>query len=111
MDRVVSSEPVALPVACTLDARDGARRMRQWEALSLKGRPSVRRDGHHLVVAYRAEPGVREELEALVAAERQCCSFVTWDVSHDADRVFVHVAADPARPDDVISIAALFGTR
>lgn len=85
--------------------------MRRWEALSLKGRLSARRDGHQLVVDYRVEPGIREELEALVAAERQCCSLVAWEVSHEADRVVVRVAADPARPDHLASIAASFGAR
>jgi hypothetical protein len=81
MDSLVDSEAVGLPVACTLGTGDGAQRMQRSEALSLKGRPSTRRCGHQLVVAYRAEPGVREELEALVAAERQCCSFVAWDAA------------------------------
>jgi hypothetical protein len=108
MDSLANSERFGLPVACTLGAGDGAHRMQRWEALSLKGRPSARRCGHQLVVAYRAEPGVREELEALVAAERQCCSFVAWDVSQKADRVVLRVAADPGRPDDVAGIAALF---
>ncbi|MGO9901133.1 MAG: hypothetical protein ACLP0J_15895, partial [Solirubrobacteraceae bacterium] len=69
MDSVAKPEPTGLPVACTLDTGDGARRIQRWEALSVKGRPSARRYGHQLVVAYRAEPGVREELEALAAAE------------------------------------------
>lgn len=46
--------------------------------------------------------------DALAAAERQC-SFVAWDVSQDEDHVVLHVTADPARPDDVAPIAALFG--
>jgi hypothetical protein len=109
MDGTAEPEPMGLPVACTLGAGDGAQRMQRWQALSVKGRPSARRCGHQLVVAYRAEPGVREELAALAAAERQCCSFVAWDVSQEADRVVLHVAADPGSPDDVAGIAALFG--
>jgi hypothetical protein len=49
-----------------------------------------------------------EELEALAAAERQCCSFVAWTVSRDDDSVVLNVAADPGRPDDIAAIAALF---
>ncbi|MGA2014411.1 MAG: hypothetical protein ABSH51_28325 [Solirubrobacteraceae bacterium] len=111
MDHTDGSEPVALPVACALGAGDGVRRMRRWEALSLKGHPSARRAGHRLEVAYRVEPGVREELEALVAAERQCCSFVDWELEHAGDRIIVRVASDPARADDVESVAALFCAR
>jgi hypothetical protein len=109
MDMVGTPEPAELPVACTLGDDDGAQRMHRWEALSAKGRPSARRSGQQLVVAYRPEPGVREELEALAAAERQCCSFVAWAVSQEVDRVVLHVTADPGSPDDVAAIAALFG--
>ena len=75
----------------------------------MKGRPSARRDGHRLVVAYRVQPGVRDELEALAAAERQSCSFAARSVSQEGDRVILSVATDPGRPDDVDRIAALFG--
>jgi hypothetical protein len=109
VDSVAQSEPIGLPVACTLGAGDGAQRMQRWEALSLRGRPSARRDGHRLVVAYRAEPGVRGELEALAGAERQCCSFAAWDVSQQGDQVILCVASDPGSPDDVAGIAVLFG--
>jgi hypothetical protein len=48
-------------------------------------------------------------LRELVAAERECCSFVTWTVSQEQDQVILRVAADPERPDDVVGIASLFG--
>lgn len=53
-------------------------------------------------------PGLGEELQALAAAERQCCSFAQWNVTHEEDYVVLHVAADPGRPDDIAAIAALF---
>jgi hypothetical protein len=62
MDSVAKRAPIELPVACTLVAPDGAQRMKQWKALQVKGRPSARRDGHQLIVACRAEPGVQWEL-------------------------------------------------
>lgn len=96
-----------LPLACTLSIGGGAARMRRWEALAVKGRPSAARSGHVLVVRYRPEPGIREELEALAAAERGCCSFVAWDVSQDQNHVILRVVADPDTPEDIASIAAL----
>jgi hypothetical protein len=47
-------------------------------------------------------------LEALAAAERQCCSFAEWKVTHEEDHVVLRVAAAPGRPDDIAAIAALF---
>ena len=109
IDTVGKSEPAGLPVACALGAADGAERRQRWEALSATGRPVARRCGHQLVVAYQPEPGVHEELQALAAAERVCCSFVAWDVRTEAEHVVLRVTADPGSPDDVAAIAALFG--
>jgi hypothetical protein len=109
MDCADGSEVAGLPIACTLGPGDGAARMQRWEALSARGHPSSRRSGHRLEVRYELEHGIREELEALAAAERQCCVFARWTVSQEDDHVVLHVAVDPGRPDDVAAIAALFG--
>ena len=107
MDSVESSGLARLPMACTLSAGDGAARLRRWEALSAKGRPCAVRSGHVLVVRYQPGPGISEELEALAAVERECCSFLAWAVIQDGDHVILRVAADPRTPEDVASIAAL----
>lgn len=109
MDTTEASGAASPPVACTLGPGDGIRRRRRWEALSSKGRPSAQRSGHRLVVRYQLQPGVQGELEALAAAERRCCSFVTWAVSKEDDLVVLNVVAAPERPDDIAAIAALFG--
>lgn len=97
------------PVACELGTNEGLSRMRRWEALGQTGHPRAHRSGRTLGVRYRSAPGVREELLALVAAERQCCSFVSWHVDQTGPDLVLHVTADPATPDDVAPIAALFG--
>ncbi|MDQ3677898.1 MAG: hypothetical protein M3401_14070 [Actinomycetota bacterium] len=109
MDTAGSATAAGLPLACTLSADDGKARMRRWQALAEVGHPSVRRSGHRLEVRYEPQPGVRDELEALAAAERQCCSFVGWEVSQDGRHPILHVTADPSAPDDVAPIAVLFG--
>jgi hypothetical protein len=101
-------EVVHLAVACKLGPEDDAVRMQRWEALSAKGRVSARRRRHLLEVRYQAEPGLREELQALAAAERQCCSFADWKVTQEKDHVVLQVRADPGRPDDIAVFAALF---
>ena len=109
MDTHGNAAGAKLPVACTLGPDDGRARMRRWQALAKKGRPSARRSDHRLEVRYQPEPGVRDELDALAAAERQCCAFVAWDVSQDGHYPVLYVTADPSAPDDVAPIAALFG--
>jgi hypothetical protein len=108
MESADRPEVVQLPIACTLGPDDGAARMQRWEALSAKARPSARRSGHLLEVRYRPEPGIHEELQALAAAERQCCSFADWKVTQEQDHVVLHIRADPAHPNDIAVLAHLF---
>ncbi len=109
MDSPGDAAPAEPPLACTLGPDDGPARMRRWQALAEKGHPRARRSGHRLEVRYQPEPGVFDELEALAAAERQCCGFVAWEVSQDGHHPVLHVSAKPSAPDEVAPIAALFG--
>ncbi len=82
-----------LPPACTLVATDGAARLARWRALS-DARLSVRRIPDQLVVRYRSQRGVQQELEALVAAECECCSFADWEVTGDSEHVLLRIRSD-----------------
>ena len=103
------SEGAHLPVACALGPEDGRARVHRWQSLAATASPRARRSGYRLEVGYAPDRGVREELESLAAAERQCCSFVSWEVRLDEGHPTLHVTADPRRPDDIAPIAALFG--
>jgi hypothetical protein len=98
-----------LPIACTLGPDDGAERMRRWQSLAELAQTVAIRTGGVLKVNYHPGPGVVEELTALAAAEQECCSFVTWTVTYEADSPVLCVTAKADRPDDVTPIAALFG--
>jgi hypothetical protein len=99
-------EPTELPIACTLDANEGGKRLARWAALSARGAPSLGREADALVVAYPTGHGVREELEALAAAERRCCSFAEWEVEQEPDRVVLRIRS---HPDGLAAIVSLFG--
>jgi len=109
LERSDATPTAELPLACTLGPDDGAMRMDRWKRLAETAGPSAQRVGHELEVRYEPGPGIREELEALAAAEAKCCSFVAWTVTEEADHPVVHVTADPRTPDDVAPIAGLFG--
>ncbi len=108
MDWVEDATPNVLPLACTLDARDGAIRLQRWRALAEKAPPAARRSGHELTIRWRLDTDGRAELEALVAGERECCPFVTWSVSGHAPDALLTIAADPGRPEELDAIVALF---
>jgi hypothetical protein len=40
-------------------------------------------------------PGVRDELERLIAAERDCCAFLGWEVAFSEGELHVHITGDP----------------
>lgn len=104
-----SVDRVDLPVACNLGPDDGPARLRRWQQLADTANPIALRDGPNLEVRYEPAPGVQEELEALAAAEAECCSFVSWSVTQDGAAPVLLVAADPDTSDAVTPIAALFG--
>jgi hypothetical protein len=83
------------PPACSLSAPAAAERARRWRALLdgalLDGEPIA--GGRRLV--FRAEPGLAAELDDLVAAERECCPFLTLTIAPDSDRLVLDVVAPP----------------
>jgi hypothetical protein len=93
------------PLACTLAAADGAARLGRWRALS-DARLSVRRLPDQLVVRYRSHRGVQQELETLVAAERECCSFADWQVTRDSEDVLLRIRSDAK---GLAAIVSVFG--
>ncbi len=71
--------------------------------------PVASREGRILEVRFKPGPGVLEEVALLAAAEKECCAFVTWTVTEDEGSPVLCVLAKPDSPDDVVSIATLFG--
>ena len=102
-------EPVDRPTACTLDPDEGSLRLRRWQKLAAQGQEPAHRNCDVLEVRYRREPGVCEELKALVGAERGCCSFVEWRVVLDAGQPVLRISSRPGAPGGVRPFAALFG--
>jgi hypothetical protein len=94
-----------LPVACTLAASDGAKRLARWRALFETSPPKITREPEQIVVLLGEAPGVAAELDALAAAERGCCSFAEWRVIHHRSR---HELRIRASVDGLDAVAAMF---
>jgi hypothetical protein len=91
-----------------LGAVDGTARLRRWQALVEASEPRLQRDGSRLEIRWRVDGDGASELEALVAAERECCSFVTWSVTRDDPDSILEVTAAASRPEDLEAVAQLF---
>lgn len=97
-----------LPIACTLGPGDAAATMGRWQQLAASAQESVHRDGHRVIVRYRAEPAIREELHLLAQAERECCAFAEWNLTELDDHVDLVVSARSGQVDDIEPLAEMF---
>ena len=74
-------------VACTLSDTDLKSQRERWLALGENfglGRQETE-DGVRL--SFRSLPAIREELDALVAVENECCSWAAWNVEREGDEL------------------------
>ena len=77
------------PIACTLTENDLKTQRERW--MSVCGEAGTGRieteDGLRLV--FVNQPGVADELRALVTVENECCSWAQWTVSLEGDTVLM----------------------
>jgi hypothetical protein len=69
-----------LPVACTLGPADGARRLADWRRITEEAGVGHSVTPGMVTLRFRKAPGVGAELQRLVTAERDCCSFLGWNL-------------------------------
>src|SRR5438105_5042139 len=82
---LTSTETMTCMEACTLDARDLARRKDEWDALRREGLIEAR-DGESIW-----KMDVAERLAELVRAERICCSHLRWELEQRGDALVLRV--------------------
>ena len=86
-----TSQLKSLPIACTLTPGDLLERLGLIHALTAEALVGYDRDG--LVLALRYAPGAVERVRAMVASERRCCAFLTFEVQEQPDVVRVTITA------------------
>jgi len=87
---VAASEKTPV-VACTLTSEDLGTQSERWTRLrSETGLERVETDDG-LRLSFRDEPGVEDELRALVAVENECCAWASWDVRREAGELVLNV--------------------
>jgi hypothetical protein len=69
--------PDELPIACSLSATELPVRQTQMAVLGRDALVAARVAGTHAELRFAAGAGVRERVQRLVAAESQCCAFLT----------------------------------
>jgi hypothetical protein len=78
-------------VACTLSNTDLKSQRERWLALGENFGFGRQETENGLRLSFRSHPAIREELDALVAVENECCAWADWSVEGD-DQVLVMAA-------------------
>jgi hypothetical protein len=80
-------------VACKLDAEAKSIRGGEWRELRAAGLLDAK-DGNGFVTT-RWKPELRGPLTALIDAERDCCSFLGFELEDAGDAIVLRISAPP----------------
>jgi hypothetical protein len=98
--------PRDLPIACSLSAAELPQRLADMAAIGRADLLSSHAAGGRALLRFRRGPDTRRRLEAIVAAEAECCAFLTMELGETADAVELGIGApDGAEPvlDDIVA--------
>ena len=100
-----------LPIVCTLSATDLRARGEELRALGGDGLLDATEDEGRAVLRFRPNPLVRERVEAVVAAESECCAFLDVEVAHRDDATVLTISAPNGGAEMVHELAAALAGR
>jgi len=69
--------------------------MEDWRRVLTDSRSSTTRSSGSLVLRFHDDAG--DELKRLVAAERECCAFLGWDLTRDGQDWLVTIIGTDAK--------------
>ena len=95
-----------LPIACTLSATDRLARGEELRALGRDGLLNGTEADGRAVLRFRPDPSVRRRVEAIVAAESECCAFLEFEVVHEDASTVVTISAPNGGAETVHELAA-----
>ena len=89
-------DPAVQSIACTLTPADQKTRLEEWRQLRHDALLSESRDDLVWTTLWRGDADVRARLEALIEAERDCCSFLTFKVEDADDALRLRIVFPPS---------------
>ncbi len=97
-----------IPIACTLDAAWMRQRGEDIRTLGRAALTTVERGERHVILRFRPDPGIGEQVERLVAAETECCAFLRFTIAHERDATVVTIVSPPDGAPVMHELADLF---
>jgi hypothetical protein len=97
------------PIACSLTAAEMPARLAEMSAIGQAGLLAGEATDRHAILRFRAGADMRERLEAVVAAEAQCCAFLKMGLSDEPGAVVLTVEAPEGAEPVLDEILGAFG--
>lgn len=101
--------PADLPIACSLSATDLNERLAEMAAVGRAFLVSAEVHKTRGVLRFAAGAGVRDRVEAIVAAESECCPFMTMRLSDRPDAIVLTVDVPEGAEGVVAELVDAFG--
>ena len=89
------------PIACSLTSAEMPARLAQMAAIGQAALIAFHRDVDAVTLRFQASDATRARLEAIVAAEADCCSFLEMRLRDDASSIALEIAA-PAGAEPIL---------
>jgi hypothetical protein len=100
-----------LPIACSLSATEMPKRLAEMAAIGQDSLIASDTTHGRAKLRFRDRPQTRERLEAVVAAESECCPFLKMSLRDDPGAVALTIEApDGAEPVLTELVAAFVGS-
>jgi hypothetical protein len=82
-----------VPPTCSLQGRELQERLDEIAALGATSLLGQEVDGDRQILRFRPDPETRRQLEALVAAESECCAFLELSLEASDTEIILTVSA------------------
>jgi hypothetical protein len=90
-----ANSPEAEPIACALSPDELRDRSEEWQSLNDRALLDVSQEAGRLIASYRAEKGIAARLAELIEAEKECCPFLHFEMTHQEEIVSVVLTYPP----------------
>lgn len=98
------------PFACALDAGDLGQRLAAIAAAGSESLIDRSTDGDRQLLRFRSAATSRRRLEAIIAAEAECCPFLDLSLSECGGELLLSIDAPGAARELSAGLAAAFGS-
>lgn len=98
------------PIACILSAADYPARLAGLATIRGEGVPRIRQISDGVEMTFTDTRKMRANLESFIAAESECCSFMSFDLAPKGANLILTITAPPDGLPIVGELASAFTT-